>query len=326
MRLKCGTGYGVDRRSLLHGAWAACGLALLPTTVLARRDSSFFAGNNLKIGLELYTLGDAVAKDLDGTLARVAEIGYREIELPNLFGHSPRNVGAAAKGAGLKISSIHLPLLRQAMPGGLSLASEPARIAEALGELGAHWAVAPFLMLPRDFHPAPGEGFPKAIGRAVRAAGADIWKETAHHLNERAAALQSSGIRVAYHNHNVEFAPAGNVMGWDILKAETDPALISFEVDIGWVAAAGLDPVHFLKRLHGRVSQVHVKDVARGSPANMEITMIPADIGTGVLAWREVLHAAYAAGARHFYVEQEPPFKTGPEAAAKVAFDYLSRI
>src|SRR5436305_943792 len=85
MGLKQGLRHVADRRTLLQGAWTACGLALLPGMALARRDHGFFTGHDLKIGLELYTLGDVVAKDLDGTFARVAEIGYREIELPNLF-------------------------------------------------------------------------------------------------------------------------------------------------------------------------------------------------------------------------------------------------
>ncbi|MDE2410148.1 MAG: sugar phosphate isomerase/epimerase [Sphingomonadales bacterium] len=316
----------VGRRSMLKIAAAGAGLAMAPGLLAATSTKRFFGGKDRRLGIELYMLGDGVGKDLEGTLMRLAGMGYREIELPNLLGHTPREIRVAADKAGLSISSIHLPLVRQAMPNGLSLGTEPARLAEALGELGARWAVAPLVLLPRDFRVQPGETFPKAIGRSVRAASPDIWKETAALLNDRAAALRTSGVRVGYHNHNLEFAPIGNTTGFDILLAETDPKLVHFEVDIGWVAAAGLDPVRFFDRLHGRVALLHVKDLTAASPVNFEIGMEPADVGTGRMPLRRVLDAAWNAGARHFLVEQEPPFQGTREAAAKVAINALERV
>lgn len=317
---------GIDRRKLLQWSVAAAGIAMIPAAAAGRSARGFFASRQLKFGLGLYTLGDGVTKDLDGSLARIAAMGYREVELPNLLGHTPREIRAAADKAGLTVSSLQLPLLRNSMPKSLSLASEPARVEETMGELGAQWAVSPLLLLPKDFKPLPGEAFPKAIGRCVRAAGVDIWKETAHLLNDRASLLAKSGIRVGYHNHNLEFAPVGGTIGLDILLAELDPKLVQLELDIGWVAAAGYDPVKLLKRLHGRVSLVHIRDMARQTPVNFEIDMITVDIGTGIIPVRRVLDAAWAAGARHFFVEQEPPFKTSREDAARVAAEYLTKL
>lgn len=311
---------------MLKGAVAGIAAMAVPSLAEGHAGRLFFQARNRKIGIELYMLGDGVMKDLDGTLGRLAEMGYREIELPNLLGRSAKEIRVAADKAGLTISSIHTPLVRQAMPNSLTLATEPAKLAEVLGELGAQWAVAPLLLLPKDFRTLPGEAFPKAIGRTVRAAGADVWKETAQMLNERAHALQSSGVKVGYHNHNLEFAAVGKTTGFDILLAETDPKLVHFEVDMGWVVAGGLDPVRIFDKLKGRVALVHVKDLTKASPVNYEIGMDPADLGTGTMPVRRVLDAAWAAGARHFLVEQEPPFKGTREEAAKVAIDYLRKV
>ncbi len=295
-------------------------------TSWARTHKSFFQRANLPIGLQIYTLGPEAGRDVDATFAQVAQIGYREIELPNLLGRRPDELSAAARRAGLTISSMHLPLVAMGGPGGLSLASEPSRIAEALGTLGAKWAVAPLLMLPAGFSPQKGESFEAAISRAVVAAGEDIWKKSADQLNRSAAALKPLGIKVGYHNHNLEFAPIGPTNGWEILWRETQPELVSFEIDLGWVATAGLDPAHFLEQANGRVHLLHVKDVSADNPRNFGITMKPADVGSGVIDWKQVLPAAHRAGVRHFLVEQEPPFATTRMNAARRAYEFLSHV
>ena len=244
---------------------------------------TFFQRVRLTIGLQLYTLGDEVGLDLDATFAKVAAIGYREVQLPSLYGRPPAEIAAAARRAGLTIGSVHLPLLARSAVPGLTLASEPARIAEALSTLGARWVAVPIMLIPSGFRPLPGEDFAAAIGRTVAASGGDIWKQTAAALNQRAAALKPLGIRLAYHNQNVEFSPVDRTTGWDILWRETDPGLVSFEVDVGWIAAAGLDPVKFLERSRGRVSLLHVKDGAAGTQPNFKLKIIQAEVGVGTL-------------------------------------------
>lgn len=314
----------LSRRSLLSCLGAAGMAGVIGGTAgaaAARRP--FFARVGLPIGLQIYTLG-AVA-DVDATFAEVARIGYREIELPNLLGKQPRELAAAAARAGLKIGSVHVPLAAAA-GGALTFGAAPAQIAEMLGTLGARWAVTPLLQLPANLRPLPGEDFPKAIARSVAAEGDRIWKQTAAQLNEKAAALRPLGINVAYHNHNVEFAPVGNTTGWDILVRETDPRLVSFEVDLGWVVAGGRDPLAFLRQHRGRIKLVHVKDVAAGSEKNFAISMKPTEVGFGTLPWAQLLPAAYEAGARHFYVEQEPPFAIPRIEAARKSYGFLANL
>lgn len=316
-----------NRRSLLAGIGTTGIAGLMGGTAAAAARPTFFGRLGLPIGLQIYTLGEEAGRDLDATFAQVAAIGYRELELPNLFGREPAAVAAAARRAGLAIGSVHLPLVAMGGMGGLSLGNEPARIADALGVLGAKWAVAPLLMVPSGFRgPGPGEDFPTAIGRSVAAAGEDIWKQTAAQLNEKATLLKPLGIGVAYHNHNLEFAPVGKTTGWDILWRETDPKLVFFEVDIGWIATAGLDPVRFLGRSRGRVRLLHVKDVATGNPQSFKIGMKPMEVGSGTLPWAQILPAAHRAGVRHFYVEQEPPFTIPRIEAARKAYAYLSQL
>lgn len=306
------------------GAASVAGLAAAP--LAARSHRKFFERIGKPIGLQLYTLGPDAGRDIDATFAQVAQIGYREIELPNLLGKAPADLAAAAGRAGLKIASLHLPLLESAGPMGLSLGSDPAQIADALGALNAHWGVAPILLLPADFKMGPGESFGTAIGRAVAAAGEDHWKRTADLLNRKASALKPLGIKVGYHNHNLEFAPLGKTTGWEILRKETDPGLVFFEVDIGWVATAGLDPVHFLERMRGRVRLLHVKDVAADNPKSYAISMKPAEVGSGVLNWSRILSSAQRAGVEHYLVEQEPPFVIPRIEAAAKSYAYLSRL
>jgi sugar phosphate isomerase/epimerase len=294
--------------------------------VEARSRRGFFERAGLPIGLQIYTLGPEAGRDLDATFTQVAQIGYREIELPNMLGHQPAELAAAARKSGLKISSLHLPLQAMGGPAGLSMASEPAKIADALGTLGAQWAVAPIVLFPKDFRPAAGESIEAAIVRSVSAAGENIWKQTAEQLNQRASILKPLGIHVGYHNHNLEFAPIGNTTGWDILWRETQADLVSFEVDIGWVATAGVDPVRFLERARGRVRLMHVKDVAAGNPKSFGISMMPAEVGSGALNWSRILPAALRAGVQHFLVEQEPPFTIPRIESASRSYAFLSGL
>lgn len=314
-----------SRRSLLATMAAGGAFAMVQGPSATAASQPFFKRVGVPVGLQTYTLGDEPSRDLEATFDRIAAIGYRDLELPNLYGRKPAEVRQAADRAGLKISSLHLPAARG--PGaGLMMTSPPSEIADSLGALGARRAVMPIMLFPENFRPQAGETFQAAIGRSVAAAGEDLWKRTAAMLNERGGALKPLGVQVGYHNHNVEFAPIGDTNGWEILVKETDPALVSFEVDTGWVATAGLDPVAFLKQHSGRVAQLHVKDVAATNTVNYALSMQPAEVGSGKLDWARILPAAYASGVRHFYVEQEPPFAIPRMESITRSYGYLSKL
>ncbi len=313
------------RRSLLAGGLAAMTLALSPVEA-ARPRRGFFQRTGKPIGLQLYTLGDELGPNLNAMFARLASAGYRDLELPSLLGKTPQELRAAADQYGMAFSSIHLPLPGLAQPGALALSSAPQQIADALGVLGIHQAIAPIMALPADFRPQPGEDFKTSISRSVLAGGEDIWKRTAGQLNQHAAALRPFGITVGYHNHNMEFAPVGNTTGWDILAHEADPALVKFELDLGWVAAAGLDPAAFIARHAGRVQWLHVKDLKASTHTNYALGMDPCEVGSGKQDWGRILRAAERAGVQHYYVEQEPPFAIPRIEAAERSYRFLDRV
>jgi sugar phosphate isomerase/epimerase len=316
----------LSRRSLLGGLAATGVIALTEGPLSAAAKRPFFKRVNLPLALQLYTLGDEPTKDLDAVLAQVAAAGYRDIELPNFYGRKPEEIGAAMRRAGLSVSSVHIPAGGFREMKGLFMTSPAQEIADALGAVGAKAAVAPIALFPQMQKPLEGESGQATMARSFVMAGEDLWKRTADVLNKSAAALKPLGITVGYHNHNVEFAPIGTTTGWDILMREFDRDLIKLEVDVGWIAAAGLDPVEFLRGLRGRVRYMHVKDVKASTKSNHLLQMDPCEVGTGKQDWARILPAAYRAGVRHFYVEQEPPFAITRMEAAQRSAVYLAGL
>ncbi len=310
-----------DRRSLLLGGGAAAAALVLPACAVRPRSALFFERHGLPVGIQLYALGEDPKKDLEGTLQKVAAIGFRDIELPGLLGRDAAAVRAAADQAGLAISSLHMGL-----SGAFSVMSDAGEIARTAETLGLKQIVVPMFPLPSGFKLAAGEDLAAALTRGVRDAGEAMWTDLAETLNRRAAALKPYGISLGYHNHSLEFMPLGTRTGWDILAAETDPALVHFEIDVGWLTSAGIDPVAFFGRHKGRVRQLHVKDVKRGFAPNTMMRTDPTEVGSGGVDWARVLPAAYAAGARHFYFEQEPPFTMSRIEAAAKSFAYLAAL
>lgn len=302
----------MDRRTLLAGMIATLGSALLPGCKHGGEAPLFFSDRR-PVGLQLYTLGDEAGQDFAATCAAVAALGYREIELPGLYGQTPAQLGAAARAAGLVITSVHVQ--PRARDGQISIMSDPAQIAEMATGLGAGKVVLPIHLLPHDFDPRGEGGFVGAILRGLAQEGADLWKRTAAVINRQGSALKSSGIALGYHNHNMEFAPVAGTRGWDILMTEIEPGNCELEIDTGWIATAGLDPAAFIARYRGRVTQLHLKDVAPVNPVNFALSTKPATVGEGVLDWPAILAAADAAGVSHYYLEQEPPF-AGPRMEA----------
>ena len=278
----------------------------------------FFARTNLPIGIQLYTLAPDIQKDLEGTLAAVAKIGYRTVELAGFAGRTPAQFRQALDRAGLKAPSAHV----QARGATGSFETDPARLADDLAAIGATYAVMPSPYVPDRIVQSAGSDYRKMMSALT----ADDWKFNADYLNKNAAALKRSGIRVGYHNHNFEFAPKGGTTGMDILLAETDPKLVTFEADVGWMAAAGVDPLSFIQKHRGRFGLMHVKDIKATTQSNFELRMDPTEVGSGRLDWERLLPGAHAAGVRGFYVEQEPPFARPRIEAAKVCHDFLARV
>ena len=296
----------LSRRDALR--LGAATLATLPALDVLGAGSGFFARNKLPLGLQLYTVGELARKDLQGTLQRIADIGYQTIELAGLHGHTVPELRAAADGVGLKLVSIHIS--PDPRPGDLSLGDDLHALAASAHQLGVTDVVMPMFSTPsRLGPPAAGEGFLAYLNRVVPQFTADDWHRTAEQLNGFGRALQREGLKFGYHNHNPEFAPLpGDTNGYQILMQETDPKVVSFELDIGWAAAAGQDPVQLMTQHKGRITQLHVKDIQASTRTNYTLQQDPTEVGSGTLDWPVLLSTAKTTKIQRYFVEQEPPF------------------
>lgn len=287
-------------------------------------DTPFFRRTGLPIGLQLYTVGEDLQRDFDGTLAAVSKIGYRAVELAGLADHTVADWRQSLDRTQLKCPSMHVPPRAKT---GLSL-EEPGMLAEAAHALGASTIVCPMFNIPERFslQPLPGEGTGKMLARLGASMTMDDWKWNGDYLNKKAAALKQYGLRLAYHNHNVEFAPAGNSTGFALLLQATDPALVTFEMDAGWVAAAGAEPAALLTAHPGRFTAMHVKDLKASTRPNFSLQLDPCEVGQGTIDWKTLLRKAYGANVRQFYVEQEPPFSKPRLESVAISFGYLNAL
>jgi sugar phosphate isomerase/epimerase len=303
-----------SRRELLiggSGAIAASAFAL-------GRPSQLFANPLGKpIGLELYTVSAELDKDFDGTLRQIAAIGYKEVET----GVSPKRKAADVKksftDAGLQCHALHMG------PGGIEEALTYAK------EIGAKYVLSS-VTLPKP--PEPGKFDPKAMMAQLATLSLDDYKKIAVRCNEMGEQAKKAGMQFGYHNHNFEFKPqAGGAVGYDLLLRETDPSLVCFELDCGWMAAAGHDPVAYLTKYPKRYRLLHIKDFQpTASPSvGLEegVRPKPAELGRGHIDYIPIFAAAKKSDVEFYYVEQEPPFTTtAAMEAIKIDYDYLHKM
>jgi sugar phosphate isomerase/epimerase len=242
------------------------------------------------IGLQLYTVRDMLRNAFDRTLARVARIGYREVEFAGYFEHSPPQVRESLARAGLAAPSAHVSLR--------DLTSSLPRTLEAAHAIGHRYLVLP------------------SIDEAERRS-LDQYRRIADALDAAADAARDAGIRIAYHNHDFEFEPFGGVRPYDLLLQQTS-AEVAFELDLYWITKAGGNPEQYIQRWPGRFPLVHVKDSA-GPPAH-EMT----SVGSGKIAWRRIFALHRTAGIRHYFVEHDSP--SDPFASIEASYRYLREL
>lgn len=312
----------MNRRELL-GAGLALPAVALAAKARAVATGPFFARHGLPISVQLYTLDSDLDADFDGTLRKLARIGYKRVEMAGYHGRTAAELRRAFDAAGLECRSAHI----QPSPRGNGPSfAEPDALARDMHLIGVTDVVLPIPLFPADFRPPAetnaGDGF-RASGQAMKA---EDWRRTAAFLGDRAKLLAPLGLRVGYHNHNFEFAPQGGTTGFDILLGETDPALVKFEMDLGWVAAAGHDPAALLAAHPGRFTQVHVKDIKASTVTNFAARQDPTEVGSGTIDWKRVLPAAWAAGVRGYHVEQEPPFPGARIDSVEKSYRFLAGL
>lgn len=269
-------------------------------------------------GIQLYTVGKELMQDLQGTLAKLAAIGYRTVESAGMAGKTAADFRQALDAAGLKCPSSHLFL----SPG-----QTTQQYFDDVKILGSDYVVSSVVIKPNS-NIKSVDDYIKLIATMTQ----DDFKKMAAELNTMATQAKSVGLQFAYHNHNMEFRKwSDGSTTYEILMAETDPSLVKIELDCGWADLGGHSPLELFKKYPGRFRMLHIKDfvavphpiVSLDPRSNPEWT----ELGKGHINYRTILAAAPAAGVEFIFVEQEPPYMnfTALEAA-KADFSYLQLI
>ena len=304
----------VSRRGFLRtAAVGAAGVAVAGTTgalatpAAASEGHGHGGGNRRvppgKISIQLYTLRNQLAIDLEGTLAALADIGYRRVEHAGFVGRTVTEFKAALDAAGIWASSGHVGI-----PQPFDAAAWRASLADAQ-VLGSRFIVHPFF------------GINFGTGEVVRDRA--TWTAFAHDLNRAGRMARDAGLRLGYHNHNWEFFRLDDGSGdrvFDVLVEETDPRYVHLELDLFWAWRGAADPVDLFRQTGNRVRQYHVKDLAQNGSF--------ADPGQGLIDFARIFRAH---AVDEYIVERDDagsPPRTPADAlvTARVGYDFLRTI
>jgi sugar phosphate isomerase/epimerase len=255
--------------------------SLLTASLFISKEEWF--SESQKIGLQLYTLRHEMGKDAKGTLAKVAAQGYKTVETfgygnGKWFGMNAAELRAELKSHGLTTPSGHTFPASVFLQSGWEEKWKPA-VADAKA-VGQEYIVIPWME----------EQYRTDINN---------FKKLAAVLNKAAEICKQTGIKLAYHNHDFEFAPLAGTNGYDVLLKETDPKLVLFEMDIYWVSKAGKDPLAFFSKYPGRFAMWHVKDMDNTPQKNFT------EVGSGVIDFKKIFTYAKQSGMKYFFVEQD---------------------
>ena len=279
------------RSALMGGAaWLA---ANAPGRLLAA------AAQGKTLGIQLYMVLKAYQDDPMGTLKTLKSIGYAEIEA--IITSTAKTLRDQLNEAGLACPSMHFD----------SVGIEPG--IEAAHVLGTQYFVSSML--------------PSFMGKMKGSKGEpgytlDGAKRTAEFANQIGEKARQAGLQYAYHNHHLEFTDVGQGRTfYDVLLKETDPGLVKFELDCGWVHAGGKNPADYFKANPGRIPLMHAKDFL---PSPGPDQYPGAELGRGTVDYKPIMAAADASGLKHCFVEQEGPFSRMSQLeAARIDYDYL---
>ncbi len=269
------------RRSFIRSATlASAGLIIAP---------SFFKYKSSYIGLQLYTVRDAMQQDPQGTLAKVAQIGYNSVEgatytgSEKFYGMDAKTFTETLKQHGLIMPSSHY-----------RLGQEKTNGQETMGTLLHDWDKA-----VEDAATVGIKYMVCAYLSAEERGDIDHYKQLAEQFNKSAETCKKAGIQFCYHNHDFEFEEQNGQMPYDILLNNTDKDLVKMEMDIYWVTKANHDPIALMNQHPGRFPLWHVKDMDNTSAHSFT------EVGSGVIDFKKIFKQADEAGLKYFFVEQD---------------------
>jgi sugar phosphate isomerase/epimerase len=247
------------------------------------------------IAIQLYTLRGL--GDVDRELDAAQAAGFRHVETVGSHLDNSADVAAKLKRRSLTASSSHVSLA--------ALRERPDAVAAACRTLGI------------------AQLFMPSVPPAERDMAASRWTALGHELGGMADQFRSSGIALGYHNHNWELAPKeGGKTALELLFAAAEGSPLTWQVDVAWLVRGGADPKAWIERYKDRVASAHVKDLAPAGEALDEDGW--ADVGHGVLDWRDLWRCCRGVGARWMVVEHDKP--ADPVRCARRSFAFLSTI
>jgi sugar phosphate isomerase/epimerase len=257
----------MKRRSFLSTAAATLGAGLLPRSLGGV--SSPVAPNP---GIQLYTVRRLMAQDAASTLAALAQIGYREVELAGLYGKTAAEFRGLLNQNGLAAPAAHIGIGQ--------LRTNLSKVLDDSTALGHRWIIVPSL--------SGDDRTPDGL------------KRVGEFLNQTAMTAKPRGFRLGYHNHQYEFPPLPTgERPFDILLQNTDPTLVDFELDLYHAREGGGNALEYFARFPGRFAALHVKDATPdGRMAN---------VGQGVIDFAAIFAQADSAGVKHYFVEHDNP-------------------
>jgi sugar phosphate isomerase/epimerase len=282
----------------------------IATAVLASRPAWAGEAHQIdRVGLQLYTVRDLMKQDFEGTIAKVAQVGYKEVEFAGYFGNSPQDVRKILDANKLVSPSEHVPYdtVEKKWPETL----------EAAHVIGQTFVVCPWI----------------EVSQRKEAGG---WKRAAELFNHAGEEAQKAGIQFAYHNHAFEFEPSpalGGKLPYDFLLAETDPKLVKLEMDLCWITVGGHDPLEYFNRYPGRFPLVHVKDWSTKGPGGSDYGGATGaaskpghivDPGQGEVDFKRVFAQSGKAGIQHYFVENDEP--KSPLDDLRISYQYLAKL
>lgn len=251
----------------------------------------------LPIAIQLYTVRTAMTTDLEGTLKKLAKIGYKFVEVAGLYNKTPQEFKKMLEGAGLTAIGAHVG------PDGTE--GNMKQIADEARTLGYRYIVS--------------SGFPGFKWKEKPTAAA--WIQGVQTLAQVASLATKNGLTYCYHNHSFEFEKLDNGRRpMDMLYDDAKPAL-SAELDIYWVQHGQDDPLAWMKKLSGRVPLLHVKDMANHPDRGF------AEVGTGTVPVKQAVALAAQVGVKYLIIEQDASWKNDdPVLSAQISYDNLKAM
>ncbi len=233
---------------------------------------------NLPIGLQLYSVRELLPKDFGGTLKQLRGMDYRVVEAAGYYNKSAADWKKAMDDARLRCISSHHVLT--------DLKSKLNELIDYGHAIGLEYIICSWAGMHRD---------PAKKGEL----NLDDWRWVADQFNEIGQKVSAAGMQFGYHNHTIEFKEEDGVLYFDELLKRTDPRHVIFEMDCGWVVAAGHNPVEWLSKTPERFPLLHVKDMAKSAGGEWQSVVL----GTGVIDYHPIFKAA--TGLKQYFIEQE---------------------